>query len=579
MHQPNSPSRRRFIQTVTTVAVAGPLGLTGCGGGDDNDDDGSDAAITGATFTHGVASGDPLADRVILWTRAVPQGEATAVTLSFEMALDEAFSAVVASGAVTASAEEDYTAKVDATGLAPNTVYFYRFAAGESRSVTGRTKTLPQGPVEQVRLAMFSCSNYPAGFFHVYGEAALRDDLDAALHLGDYLYEGGNGDYATEDAEALGRVPEPPVEILSLADYRTRFAQYRSDPDLQEFHRLIPVISVWDDHEVANDSYVSGAENHDPDEGDYITRRDAALRAYQEWMPVRPAVEGQPQNLYRRFDFGDLASFYFLETRLTARDLQLQLTDYLDPATGLVDEARFTADLTDPNRTMLGAEQLGWLQNQLADSQATWQVLGQQVLMGRMNLPAPLLIDLALPGAGVSLTEYQALLQQAFTAPDTLTPEQQAILAQPAVPYNLDAWDGYPAEREALLATALQLDKNLLVLAGDTHNAWANNLQDQAGNAVGVEFATASVSSPGLENFISDAPAAVAQAFTDFIEPLQYADTENLVYFVLTLTPERAEGEWIFVDTVKSMDYRVLEEAGQRLAVLPGAANRALVPA
>lgn len=508
------PSRREFMRGVALGAVAvGGLGVAGCGGGSD---DVADAGPV-VTFAHGVASGDPLADRVILWTR-LGVDDGSTVALRWELASDAAFATVVASGTAEAAAAQDHTVKVDAGGLQPGSAYWYRFSALGVTSPVGRTRTLPAAGATQVRLAVFSCSNYPTGYFNVYAEAALRNDLDATVHLGDYLYEYARGGYASEDAAALGREVEPATEILSLADYRARHAQYRLDADLQALHARAPMIAVWDDHEITNDTWREGAENHQPaTEGDFGTRRAAALQAYHEWMPTRVDA---PDTIYRSFDFGNLVSLHMLDTRVIGRDEQLDYADYFT-ASGL-DAAAFAADLSDPTRQLLGATQTTWLQQRLAASSATWQVLGQQVLMGRMNIPAPILLEALQPGSGVSVSDYAAIVAIAQTAPATLTPQQLAILAQPSIPYNLDAWDGYAVARETLLGTARALDKNLVVLAGDTHNAWASDLRDLAGNAVGVEFATPSVSSPGFEAFFTEEdPAALAAALTALIDPLQ----------------------------------------------------------
>jgi alkaline phosphatase D len=575
---PPDVSRRRFIRGMAagTVAVGSGLGLPGCGGSDEGFDL-EDGAAVRVSFTHGVASGDPLADRVILWTRATPSADA-ALQLQWEVATDGGFANIVAGGTVQTDASRDYTAKVDATGLAAGTAYHYRFRHGETVSPAGRTKTLPTGSVAQVKLAVFSCSNYPAGYFNVYAEAARMGGLDAAIHLGDYLYEYARGGYADDQAAQLGRESQPAHEIVALADYRARHAQYRSDADLQALHAALPMIAVWDDHEIANDTWSGGAENHQPaTEGDFAARRAAALQAYHEWMPVRLPDATAPGRIHRSFDFGGLVSLHMLDTRLLARDEQLVLTDYLDAA-GNFDAAAFTADVGAAGRQLLGSAQTQWLQQQMQASTATWQVLGQQVLMAPMHLPAPVLFNLLTGGAqGVTMEQYFALLQKAQTAPGTLTPVEQAILAQPALPYNLDAWDGYAAARETVLGMAQAMDKNLVVLAGDTHNAWASDLATATGTAVGVEFATSSVSSPGFEAYLPDVdPAQLAAALPQLVQALQWADTHRRGFLVVTATNSECRADWHFVDTIASRDYTAV--LGQSLRVLPGAAQRRIVP-
>ena len=415
-----------------------------------------------------------------------------------------------------------YVIKVDATGLRAGTRYWYRFSVGDRRSAVGRTRTLPTGTVSQVRLAVFSCANYPAGLFNVYAEAALRDDLDACLHLGDYLYEYDRAGYASASAAALGREVLPAGELLTLADYRTRHAQYRGDADLQALHAAAPMIAVWDDHEIANDAWTDGAENHTaPAEGAWSDRKAAALQAWHEWLPVRTGADRAA--IYRSFDFGNLVSLHMMDTRLAGRALQLDYASYL--GAGGFDAAAFTAALGDTGRSLLGSAQTTWLQQQMTASTATWQVLGQQVLMGRMNIPAPILFEALNPGSGVSVSAYGAIAAKAATAPATLTPTEQAILAQPSIPYNLDAWDGYPVTREQVLGTARALGKNLVVLAGDTHNAWASDLDDAAGNPVGVEFATSSVTSPGFEEYLpTENPQQLAGALTQPRPTLLFSD-------------------------------------------------------
>lgn len=506
-------------------------------------------------FLHGVASGDPLARRVILWTRVTTERPGRVAVL-WELALEPGFGQVQRSGVFITGPERDYTVKVDAAGLAPDTAYFYRFRLGGLSSPVGRTRTLPEGPVEQVKLVVFSCSNYPAGYFHAYRAAAQVEGVRAAVHLGDYLYEYQRGSYASEDAAELEREVLPAHELLSLEDYRRRHAQYRGDPDLQALHAALPFICVWDDHEVANDSWRGGADNHDPaTEGDFFARRAAALQAYHEWMPVRLADPADPLRIARSFDFGELLSLHMIDTRHVARDRQLYYGNFL-AADGRLDAAAFSAALLDPARQLLGVAQTGWLEQALARSGAHWQVLGQQVLMGPMHVPAPL----ALGQIGVA--PYAALLRKAAADPATLTPDEQALLAQPVLPYNLDAWDGYPAAREAVLGMARRLDKNLVVLAGDTHNAWASNLADAGGTPVGVEFATASVSSPGLEEYVSEvAPAELAASFVDIVGPLQYAETTHRGFMVVTASAEACQAEWRFVSTVKAADHEVFAGA------------------
>ncbi len=491
------------------------------------------------TFTHGVASGDPLADGVMLWTRAAPANGGAPVGVAWEVSTDEDFENLVHSGTAEAAAAHDFTVKVDVRGLVPGQTYYYRFQTTDRQSPVGVTRTLPEGSIDSVRLAVVSCSNYPAGYFNVYREISKQTDLDAVVHLGDYIYE---------------------YSSIELADYRRRYAAYRSDPDLQSLHARVPFIVVWDDHEVANDTWEEGAENHNEGEGDFTERKLNALKAYFEWMPIRSVIEGSDEAIFRTFRFGNLVDLHMLDTRIIGRDQQL---DYMDYFTGEgLDAARFTADVGSQNRTLLGAEQLLWLQSSLNYSTATWQVLGQQVLMGRMNLPAELLVAIAteqFEGLPQNLAELAQLKGRALQGDPSLTQEELARINTVA-PYNLDAWDGYQYEREVVLGTAKALNKNLVVLAGDTHNAWANNLKDINGDQIGVEFATASVTSPGLEEYLGipdEMIQGAEQAISLLVDDLDYLNVNQRGYMLVTFTPEEAKADWYFVDTIKSREYQI----------------------
>lgn len=570
-------TRRDFLKAsaLGMGAVAISTGLAGCILTDDK---------RPLSFTHGVASGDPLPDGVILWTRVAPRRDlGRPVIVGWEVATDEHFEHLVHSGATRATREHDFTVKVDVRGLAPGQAYYFRFRTANLVSPVGRTRTLPEGGVDEVNLAVVSCAHYLAGYFHVYREIAREPRLDAVVHLGDYLYEYDSQGYASEDAEALGRtLPEDnDLELIELVDYRRRYALYRSDADLQALHRAAPFIVVWDDHEVANDAWREGAGNHNEGEGDYSQRKLNALRAFFEWMPIRPVMEGDQETIYRSFPFGDLVHLHMLDTRIIGRDQQLNYQDYLTQDG--IDAARFQADLTDPNRTLLGAEQLQWLQNTMATSTATWQVLGQQVLMGRMTLPAELLAGILNPDPAVLLPLFQELatLKARYLQGDPTLTAEEIQRIETLLPYNLDAWDGYFVERETLLATARQLDRNLVVLAGDTHNAWGSNLATLGGDPVGVEFATASVSSPGLEDYLklpdSQVPGA-EQALALLVDGVDYLNINQRGYLMVTFTPQEARADWRFVDTVKATDYTVDESRGASRKVLPGSGNRVLMP-
>jgi alkaline phosphatase D len=555
-----SNSRRSFIRSFSlgTVAVSA-LPLTACGGSDDHQP---------VSYAHGVASGDPLSDRVILWTR-ITTAASNELEVGWMVAEDAAFANKVAVGTTRTGPASDFTVKVDATGLSPNRSYYYCFSCEGTTSPVGRTKTLPTGAVSRVRFAVFSCSNYPAGYFNVYGDAAKFDDIDVALHLGDYIYEYAAGGYASQNAATMNRVSQPANEIITLTDYRRRYQQYRTDPDLQAVHARLPFIAVWDDHELSNDTWRDGAENHDPaTEGLWAGRRQMAIQAYHEWMPIRVPDAARPDRIYRSFDFGNLLSLHMLDTRVIGRDKQLALAGYVG-ADRSFNAAAFTADVSSPTRQLMGAEQTAWLQSQMNKSSATWQVLGQQVLMARMLLPAPMVLGT------VGYPAYFAIAAK-VKAGQALNATEQQQLDAAKVPYNLDAWDGYQAARESVLNMSKALNKNLVVLAGDTHNAWASDLADVNGQAVGVEFGVPAVTSPGFETYFPTiAPATVAAGMEQLIGPLQYAETISRGFVVLTVTPTETRADYRYVSTITSKTYTAA--VGKSLRMLPGAANRKIV--
>ena len=577
---PNLVTRRALIQKslMGFGALSIASSLVGC-----NDDDNNSENAPKVEFLHGVASGDPLQDRVILWTRISPEDLALRLNVTWEVARDEDFSQIIATGKVETGQAVDFTVKVDATGLEAGQSYFYRFKCGSAISATGQTKTLST-QTDQVSFAVCSCSNYPAGYFHVYAEMA-KQDVDVVIHLGDYIYEYGADGYATEDAVALGRTlaEDNNTEIVKLDDYRKRYALYRGDEDLQAVHARHPFIVVWDDHELTNDTWREGAENHQENEGDFFERKLVALQAYFEWMPIRPISEDDHLNIYRQFNFGELVQLNMLDTRILARDAQLDYANYIT-ASG-VDFAKFQADLIAQDRTLLGYTQRGWLQQQLATSKATWNVLGQQVLMAKMLIPAELLMSLSaitsgnvteetLTAMNTQITELVTIKMRIAQGDPSVT-EQEKARVNTVAPYNLDAWDGYYYEREVLYATLMQLNKKVVVLAGDTHNAWSSYLYSQttdtqASSYVGVELATSSVSSPGMEKYLNISQAQLQQfemAFTTLIDELAYTNLNQRGYLTVTFDQAQMQANWIFVDTIKSEEYKVDASRGHQLTL------------
>lgn len=509
----------------------------------------------GQGFSHGVASGEPAAERVLLWTRFVGAQD---TALEFEVSEMLDFSRVAAGGSVTARAENDWCCKAWAEGLEPGRWYYYRFTAPDgSHSDVGRTKTLPVGATDKFRMAVFSCSNLGFGWFNAYAHAAADGDFDCALHLGDYFYEYGPGTYPSNEEAQSGRVLFPAHEIVSLADYRLRYATYRRDPDLRRLHQLFPMIAGWDDHESANDSWEGGAQNHQSEtEGEWSVRKAAAAKAYREWMPV----SDEP---WAAYEVGDLATLYRLETRLTARAEQFSYGQILSGKTS--PEAAMAAlvafregDYRDGSRELLGMKQQAWLTEGLKRSASAgkpWQVLVQQVLMGNL-VTAPRLTE-GLPA------DLPAYIRQRILA--------GAMAGRAELPLNMDAWDGYPAARERVFKAALDANTNLISLAGDTHNAWAFDL-DHAGEKVGVEFGVQGVTSPGLESYASYLPVDVLERETvAHNRQLKWMDGSRRGYMAVELTPASASSEFRFVSSVREKGAgvndtrRVSTQAGSRV--------------
>lgn len=506
-------SRRQFMAGTAAALAAWPRG-------------GSSQTIAIAPagpFQHGVASGDPLTDRVILWTRVTPpqaSGAQSPIDVRWQIAEDERLAQVVARGTVPAAAERDFTVKVDAPDLRPGRLYYFAFEAGGERSPIGRTRTLPDR-ADRLRFASVSCANYPAGFFNVYRCVAGRDDLDLVIHLGDYIYEFADGVYG--DGAKTGRVPTPAGEAITLADYRLRYAAYRLDPDLQEAHRVHPFVTVWDDHEVVNNAWSEGAPAHTPDKGTWADRKHAATRAYMEWMPVREAPGGGGF-LYRAFRVGNLLDLLMLDTR-TLRDRQASGDD--------------PAEIADPQRSLLGAAQEAWLFERLRASQRSgtaWRLLGQQVMFASITPP------------GITVR-------------------------------NIDQWDGYPAARQRVL-DLLERERmsDVAVLTGDIHSSWANDLPrnpfsgyrpSSGTGSLAVEIVTPAVSSPPL---FSIEGVREATPLLRVVSPhVKYLEGDSRGYVVGDVTRERLVAEWYHVPSVVERSPR--ESRGARFVCERGSSR------
>ncbi|MEO6698513.1 MAG: alkaline phosphatase D family protein [Paraperlucidibaca sp.] len=560
--------RRQFIGRSVVIGVS-LSSMVACGGSASTASQTAIARLStpevdrllmpGQAFEHGVASGDPTANSLILWTAITPISSAVEwvpVTLKYVVSaqrMSEAAALAALSdttrarrlGAFLAHRARDFTVKIDLGNLAeyadasfsegqiqalPAGQYiYYQFVAGSQVSRLGRGRTMPLAPVAQARFAVTSCANLPAGFFSVYELINQQDDLDFVLHLGDYLYEYGEGEYGDGSAltrQGIARTPEPATEMLTEQDYVLRHAQYKRDPELQKLHALFAMIPVWDDHEIANDSYREGAENHtEGDEGIYEERKGHAIRAYFNWMPLREQFDRLAESLrpdpreviYRRLRVGDLLDIVMLDTRIIGRDKQA--------ATPAVDPSRF-----DENRSLLGDNQRQWLQLQLLEAKnqgARWTFLGQQIMFGQLNL--------------VELPQIQLLGEKALGN---------------LVAVNMDQWDGYVAERNRLrdFIRAIGLE-NLVVLTGDIHTSWAMELYENpalligggAEQPFGVELVTPSVTSPGFP----DGVAEVVSVAVPLANPhIRYNELKSKGFIVVDVTPERMVAEWRYVQSI-----------------------------
>ena len=512
-------TRRHFV-------IASAAALLGACTSDDRDvpmgPDAGEPPLSVARFRNGVASGDPLADGVVLWTRAVPVSATdTMARVRYELAADPAFVELVGSGLVQTDAMRDWTIKIDLSGLQPDRAYYYRFRSASEMSPTGRTRTAPLGATPRLRLAFVTCSNYVAGYFHAYRRIAERRDLHAVVHLGDYIYENG--------ADGPVRAHQPPRELLTLADYRERYAQYRADEDLQELHRQHPMIWVWDDHEIANNAWRAGAEAHDPaQEGDYATRRAAAMQAAFEWMPIRLPDTGDPARIWRGFTFGDLADLAMIDTRHYGRDQAAEPNGLFADALPVFTQS---GDFADPARQLLGVPQQQWLVDRIGSGRARWQLIGNQVYFSPLKLLGS---PRALGGGGLYLSN--------------------------------DKWDGYDPARSVLLQAMAARD-NVVVLTGDAHEAYAFEITDDPNGpgyqpltgdgAVGVEFVATSISSrgdpgqgSGITAIVERTQAQAEQLLRVSNPHLKYYQNTLNGYLLIDLSEARLQAEFWMVPQV-----------------------------
>ncbi|MFP5256208.1 MAG: alkaline phosphatase D family protein [Acidimicrobiia bacterium] len=490
-----SLSRRQVVRGLGALAAAPVLRRPqasrrgGPGGGDE-------------LFRWGVASFDPTASGILLWTRARPD-DGSPVPLRWQLFADADLTRPVAGGTATAEAGADHCVTVEATGLPAGGIWWYRFetADGSAASPTGRTRTLPEGPVARWRVATVSCSRYAAGGFAAYRALAGRE-VDLVVHLGDYVYEDGASD---------ARAHDPPEELRTLDQYRRRYAQHREDPDLQALHARHPMVAVWDDHELAGNAWRDGAQGHDPSTGGpWDARRRAATQAHGEWVPGRTRT-GEDGRLvaWRSVLVGDLAEVLVLDAR-SWRDRQ-------PTAATEVAQGR--------DRDLLGPEQRAWLEARLTRSdRPPWVLLANQVMLHPLRVPVPS----AAVGAQV---------------------EAQGFLVVDGLALNPDQWDGYPAEREALLAAAGP-EGGVVVLTGDVHSSWGweGPGTDDDGRPAMVELVTPSVSAASLGDRLPVPPTVLEAAIAAVDPDLAYVELTRHGYLLVDLGADEAQAEWWYVD-------------------------------
>ena len=541
---PSPFPRRKFLQAALTTGAASGLLLSGW-----------NAKVFAALadpernrlFSHGVASGDPTHSSVVIWTRINTSGNAT---VSWQLAADSDFRQILQQGNLETSAAVDHTVKVEVDYLQAGETYYYRFQHEGVTSEPGRTKTLPTGSLAQLGIAVASCSNFPFGYFNAYEVIANDDDIDFVVHLGDYLYEYGADGWGAEQGVALGRAHVPAHEIISLADYRERHAQYKADVASRLMHAAHPLIATWDDHESSNNPWVGGAQNHQADsEGDWSSRRDASIRAYYEWMPVREPRNGmRKEQLWRHFSFGDLASMVTLETRHTGRGLQVDYGEHLSQLTDPAARERFVSEiLGDPKRAMLSQEMEEFLamslQQSLNQSQP-WRIIGNQIPIARTHVP-----------------NLDGKLQRETSDGYDPVAESHARfsrLGQLDLPLYLDTWDGYPVARERFYDLCRRVGaSDLLVLTGDSHAFWANELYNASNQRMGVELGTTGITSPGdFEDYGPEGAMAFDRLIAEHNREVTWTDCTHRGFIKLLLTPETARADYIVVDTVHSEQYQ-----------------------
>ena len=544
MTEPRTTSRRSVLKgaalgaAAAATATARPFDLQAAA-----------APAASGIFGYGVASGDPTAHSLVIWTRATPprtrRGDPVAspgsglglpLRVRWEVAHDPHFSKLVDRGTVLTSATSDHTVKIDVQGLRPYTRYFYRFRARGEVSPVGRTQTAPdeRHRTHALRFGLVSCSNYTGGYFGAYRALAGRDDLDFVLHVGDYLYEYGNGADRYGPAALIGeRDAVPATETIDLQGYRLRHALYKADPDLRRAHRRHPWITIFDDHEVANNAWARGAENHTPgQEGAFLKRRRQAFQAYLEWMPFRlpeqRRVPHQGTRFFRRFTYGALADLSVLESRQN-RSAQVDVAPFTTGGGGFIPAGNSATDaqLADPNRHLLEPEQLRWLEDGTSNGRRQWHLIANQVILTPIRFPGAVL------GA----------------------PASTSLL-------NSDQWDGYQADQQHLISHLGAQPRgagDAVVLTGDIHSSWAMDIP--AGDrgthyrSAGVELVCPSVTSDGFYELVRTARPGTATAAVSTTRRLtaavtganpwvRYLDGVGHGYTLVDVTPDRVHADF-----------------------------------
>lgn len=500
-------------------------------------------------FAHGVASGDPDATSVVIWTR-VSRSQAP-ISVDWYVATDREMLDVVSHGQVTTDAQRDYTVKQVVDGLLPGTAYFYQFVVNGETSPLGRTRTFPDGHLDRLVLAVVSCSNYAHGYFNAYEVIANDDEVDLVVHLGDYIYEHrARGGYGGATGRRIGRTHKPGTETVKLDDYRTRHAQYKADPESIAMHARHPLVVIWDDHESANNAWMGGAQNHQLNDGDWFERRAASMQAFYEWLPIRdPGPGGSWERYWRHFRFGDLASLITLESRHTGRSQQVRWKEHIGDFKNAADAHAFYDEVVGAaDRNMLSAEMEDFLKIEFAesaDSGRRWRMIGNQSIMARMYMP-----NLDEPFFELLST------QLGFVARGLL--DDLTLIGRFGVPGDLDAWDGYPAARERFYQLAKNAGINdLLVLSGDSHSFWANALYDADGASMGVELGATGITSPrSLLSLGVNGLTRWDELIAANNKEVVWANGRHRGFIRLEITHDAVHADFVTVTDVESRDYR-----------------------